>query len=90
VRIVIILDVRGGNYKEILFRFYSNVLEGFMVKTQWAEAVDVKKGIYRIDNIPFYIPFIAYDHLIHATCGEQDRHLFLSKLKKNQTIPLHG
>lgn len=39
---------------KILFSFYSNLLDEWIIETLWAEYVDVKRGLYRIDNIPFY------------------------------------
>jgi hypothetical protein len=56
------------SFVKILFRFYSNVLDQWTVETMWAVVVDKDKGLYKIDNIPFYaaiasgdIVFAAYD-----------------------------
>ena len=56
------------NLVKILFRFYSNVLDEWTVETMWAEIIDESKGLYKLDNIPFYasvssgdIVFAEYD-----------------------------
>ena len=46
-------------YTKIVFRFYSELMDQDMVETLWAEIVDQELGHYRIDSVPFYIPFIA-------------------------------
>ncbi|WP_293305785.1 DUF4265 domain-containing protein [Pedobacter sp. UBA5917] len=50
---------------KILFSFYSDALEEWTIETMWCEIVDVEKGHYKIDNVPFYAPF-AYKDLIFA------------------------
>ncbi|MEO7215979.1 DUF4265 domain-containing protein [Mucilaginibacter sp.] len=59
-------------YKKILFRFYSDVLEEDTVETMWAIIVDEKKGLYRLDNIPIYAPLIACDDIIFAEYDEDE------------------
>lgn len=43
----------NNNSKKITFKYYSSLLEEITVETMWAEIIDEKKGIYRLDNIPF-------------------------------------
>jgi hypothetical protein len=62
------------SYK-ILFRFYSDVLEKWTVETLWATAVDVEKGWYRLDNIPFYVKSIACDDVVFAEYDEDEQFL---------------
>ena len=50
----------------ILFRFYSDLLEEDMVETMWADIVNANLGHYRLDSIPFYVPFIATDDIVQA------------------------
>lgn len=50
---------------KILFRFYSPVLEEWVVETMWASVADKEKGFYKIDNIPFYAA-IATDDIVFA------------------------
>lgn len=63
------------DYVKILFRFYSNLLDKNMVETVWAKVVDEEKGFYQIENIPFYIPNIASDDIVHAKFDEAEGHL---------------
>jgi Domain of unknown function (DUF4265) len=51
---------------KILFRYYSNVLEEETVETMWAEVVDIEKGLYKLDNIPFYGPIVASNDIVFA------------------------
>ena len=46
---------------KILFRFYSNVLDESTVETLWAEIVDEEKGLYKLDNTPFYASLACND-----------------------------
>ena len=55
-----------NNYVKILFRFYSDVLEEETVETMWATIVDKENGLYKIDNIPFYVPLLASDDIVFA------------------------
>ncbi len=48
-------------FVKILCRFYSNVLDEWTVETMWAEIVDADKGLYKIDNIPFYASIASAD-----------------------------
>ena len=54
------------NYAKILFRYYSSVLDEWTVETMWAEIIDAEKGLYKLDNIPFYGPLVAPDDIIFA------------------------
>src|SRR5690349_711125 len=51
---------------KILFSFYSDVNEEWMVETMWATVVDENKGLYKIDNISFHVPMLASDNIVHA------------------------
>lgn len=62
-------------YVKILFRFYSNVLEQETVETMWATGVDADKGLYKLDNIPFYVPSVASDDIVHATYDANEKML---------------
>jgi len=60
---------------KILFRFYSNVLEQETVETMWATIVDKDKGLYKLDNIPFYGPLVASEDIIFAEYDETEQML---------------
>ena len=53
-------------FTKIVFRFHSEVIDQEMVETLWAEIIDEESGRYRIDSVPFYIPFIATDDIVAA------------------------
>ena len=61
-------------FVKILCRFYSNVLDEWTVETVWAEIVDADKGLYKIDNVPFYAS-IASDDIVFAEYDETEKML---------------
>ena len=64
---------------KILFRFYSDVLDEHTVETMWATVVDKNKGLYKIDNIPFYAPLIACDDIVFAEYDDDEQMLTYRK-----------
>lgn len=42
------------NNVKILFRFFSSILDEWTVETLWATVISPEKGLYKLDNIPFY------------------------------------
>jgi hypothetical protein len=60
----------GNENVKILFRFFSNILEQETVETMWVIPIDVNKGFYKIDSIPFYAPLIASDDIVFAQYDE--------------------
>jgi hypothetical protein len=65
---------QDDNFVKILSRFYSNVLDEWTVETMWAEVVDKDKGLYKIDNIPFYAS-IASDDIVFAEYDDTEKML---------------
>jgi hypothetical protein len=65
---------QDDNFVKILSRFYSNVLDEWTVETMWAEIIDKDKGLYKIDNIPFYAS-IASDDIIFAEYDDTEKML---------------
>lgn len=65
---------QDDNFVKILFRFYSDVLDDWTVETMWAEIVDKDKGLYKIDNIPFYAS-VASDDIVFAEYDEAKKML---------------
>jgi len=57
---------------KVLFRFYSKVLEKEMVETMWAVVVDESKGLYELDNIPFYVPSISSGDIFFAEYDDME------------------
>ena len=62
----------NGSLVKILFRFYSDILDKETSETMWAEVVDLNKGYYKIDNIPFYAPLIASGDIVFAEHDEDE------------------
>jgi hypothetical protein len=67
--------MENDNMVKILFRFYSEMLEQHTVETLWAEILDANLGHYIIDSIPFYVPFIATQDVVHAAYDEAEEML---------------
>jgi len=59
-------------HAKILFRYHSDVLDEEVVETMWSEIIDLEKGIYKLDNIPFYGPLIATDDIFYAKYDESE------------------
>ena len=57
---------------KILFRFHSDIFEEERVETMWAIPVNTVKGLYQLDNIPFYAPLIASDDIVFAEHDENE------------------
>lgn len=72
-------------HKKILFRYYSDLLEDTVVETMWAEIIDLEKGYFRLDNIPFFGPLIATDDVFFAEFDEKE-----GKLVYRETIEISG
>lgn len=74
---------------KILFHFYSDVLDKWTVETLWATSVDIEKGLYRLDNIPFYVKSIACDDIVFAEYDADEQFLTFRDLVEpsgNSTI----
>ncbi|HFG0578857.1 DUF4265 domain-containing protein [Flavobacterium psychrophilum] len=75
--------------EKVLFRFYSDIFEKEKVETIWAEEIDKEKGIYKIENIPFYVPFISSSDLVLAQYDKVEQSLVYKSTYKhsgNSTI----
>jgi hypothetical protein len=64
------MNIEENNHKKITFKYYSNFLEEEVIETMWCKIVDESKGIYKLDNIPFYGPLIASDDIFYAEFDE--------------------
>ena len=79
------------NLEKILVRYYSDVLEEETVETLWAEIIDAQKGLFKIDNIPFYGPEFSCGDIIFAQYDDYEEQLTYRKLIKpsgNSTIQI--
>ncbi|MCD9573922.1 DUF4265 domain-containing protein [Flavobacterium soyae] len=70
-------------HKKILFKYYSDYLEDTVSETMWAEIIDLDKGLFKLDNIPFFGPLIATDDLFYAEFDENEKHLVYRETIEN-------
>lgn len=68
---------------KVLFRYHSSVLDQWTVETIWAEIVDAHKGLYKLDNIPFYGPLVASDDIIFAEYDDDEGMLTYRRTVEN-------
>ena len=59
---------------KIVFHFESDITD-ITVETMWAIEVDANKGLYKIDNIPFYVPLVASDDIVFAEYDDDEQRL---------------
>ena len=72
-------------HTKILFRYHSTVLDEEVVETMWSEIIDLEKGIFKLDNIPFYGPLIATDDIFYAKYDENEE-----AITYKETIAISG
>lgn len=70
-------------HKKILFKYYSTYLEEIVSETMWAEIIDEEKGLYKLDNIPFFGPLIATDDIFRAEYDETEKCLIHKETIEN-------
>lgn len=75
--------MKNDNSKKIIFKYFSNVLEKETVETMWAEIIDEEKGIYKLDNIPFYGPLIASDDIFYAQYDKDEENVIFKEVIKS-------
>ena len=81
--------IQENEHVKILFRFYSDLFEEEMVETMWAIVADQHKGLYVLDNIPFYAPLAASGDTVFAEFDEKEEMLTYRETVKdsgNSTI----
>ena len=70
-------------HTKILFKYYSDYLDEVVSETMWAEIIDLEKGLYKLDNIPFFGPLIATDDIFYAEYDETEKKLMHKKTIQN-------
>lgn len=63
---------------KILFRFFSNVLDEWTVETMWAPTINIEKGLYKLDNFPFYAS-VSCDDIVFAEYDQNEEMLTYKK-----------
>lgn len=84
------MNENNDGFVKVLFKFYNDALEEWTVETMWTEIVDLDKGYFRIENIPFYASF-ACDDIIFAEYDDDEEMLTYRELIKasdNSTIQI--
>lgn len=71
------------DHVKILFRFKNELIEGLDVETMWATVIDASKGLYKIDNIPFYVPQVASEDIVYAEYDEREQMLTYRRTVEN-------
>lgn len=61
-----------ANKVRILFKFRSDLLDQDMEETMWAITINANLGHYQLDSIPFYVPFVATDDIVHAEYDDEE------------------
>ncbi len=54
------------SHVKVYFEFYNDILEEDYVEGVWAVIIDEDEGLYRIDNIPFFVKSHASDDIVLA------------------------
>jgi hypothetical protein len=70
-------------HKKILFKYYSDYLDEVVSETMWAEIIDLEKGLFKLDNIPFFGPLIATDDIFYAEYDETEEKFMHKKTIQN-------
>ncbi|UWY27176.1 DUF4265 domain-containing protein [Flavobacterium sp. TR2] len=70
-------------HKKILFKYYSDYLDEVVSETMWAEIIDLEKGLFKLDNIPFFGPLIATDDIFYAEYDEDEERFMHRKTIQN-------
>jgi hypothetical protein len=70
-------DEQCGSVK-ILFRFFNEYKDEWIVETLWAKIIDSEKGLYKLDNIPFYAS-VSCDDVVFAEYDENEKKLTYRK-----------
>jgi hypothetical protein len=71
-----------NNHVKVLFRYHSDILDELTVETMWAEKVNERIGLYKLDSIPFYGAPIATDDEFLAEFDESEQMLTFKGVTK--------
>ncbi len=72
-----------ATHKKIIFKYYSDYLQDTITETMWAEIIDLEKGHFKLDNIPFFGPLIATGDLFYAEKEADDNRFVYKKTIQN-------
>lgn len=77
--------MQNNVHVKILFKFHSDIFDKEIVETMWATIVDENIGLYKLDNIPFYVPLVASNDIVFAEYDEKQQ-----MLKYRKTVEFSG
>ena len=78
--------MENETHKKILFKYYSDYLDEVVSETMWAEIIDLEKGLFKLDNIPFFGPLIATDDIFYAEAMGD----YVKFYTKEKMFAIHG
>lgn len=55
---------------KVVFRFFNTVLDEDYAESLWAQVVDQEQGLYRLDNVPFFVTSYALGDIVLAEMEE--------------------
>ncbi|WP_426492103.1 DUF4265 domain-containing protein [Hymenobacter sp. 102] len=55
---------------KVVFHFFNTVLDEDYVESLWAEVVDQNQGLYRLDNVPFFVTSYSLGDIVLAEMEE--------------------
>ncbi|WP_010252565.1 DUF4265 domain-containing protein [Myroides injenensis] len=70
-------------YEQIMIQYHSEVLEKNTEEILWGLVVDKEKGLYKIDNIPFYGPELSCEDIVYAEYDENNESLVLKHIEEH-------
>lgn len=69
----------NDTHQKVVFKYYSDYLEDTISETMWAEIIDLEKGYFKLDNIPFFGPLIATGDLFYAEYDANENRFIYKK-----------
>lgn len=75
------------DYTKVYFEFFNDVLDEEYVESVWATIVDKAEGLYKLDNIPFFVTGYSSGDIIYAEL-EHDRLIVKSLVKESGNTTL--
>jgi len=67
---------------KVTFRYLSNIRDEWVVETMWASVINEKKGIYELNNIPFYGAPVAPGDRFFAEFDNEENSLTYRELRE--------
>ncbi|MTG99179.1 DUF4265 domain-containing protein [Myroides albus] len=75
--------------EQVVVKYYSEVLEKNTEEVLWGVVIDASKGLYKIDNIPYYGPELSCEDVVYASIQDDDKRLVIQHIESysgNSTV----